>query len=72
MIIYNDYQSLRETKPRLCLRGPGQEPAAGADLGEAGWYTKVPAEPSGLETRSELGVAECVCSWGCRCVWLWC
>lgn len=58
--------------PRLCLCGPGQELAVGADRRGAGWSTTVPRVPRGLETvRSELGVPECMCSCGCRCVWLW-
>lgn len=66
-------QSLSLAKPRLGLCEPGQELATGEDLVGAGWSTTVPRESLGLEAmRSELGVTECMCSWGCRCEWLLC
>lgn len=66
-------QSRSLSTPRLCLRGPGQEPAAGADLRGAARSTTVPKETLGLDPAwSEVDVVECVCSCGCRCVWLRC
>lgn len=65
-------QSLRFRKPRLCLRGPGQELPAGEALGEAGWFTTVPRFWDTESVMSGLGESEWRCSWGCRWVWLCC
>lgn len=63
-------QSLPRFIPISCLRGLGQKLAAGPDLTGAGWFTTVPREL--LAPGTAVGVAECRCSWGCRCVWLLC
>ncbi|TNN76827.1 hypothetical protein EYF80_012880 [Liparis tanakae] len=59
--------SFSRSKPSLCLRGPGQALAAGANRSGAARSTIVPRAPRGSETaRAPLAATVCVCSCGCR------